>query len=108
MKKTVLLFAVAAVLVGCSTVVPVKGFTSNKGTWSGNWIAHKSFEMTDGKVVCAGKPKNKWSNFTIVIPFTCDDGRSGQLTETEAVTGRATAEFSDGTVGEFYWGTALS
>jgi uncharacterized protein YceK len=108
MKKTVLLFAVAAVLVGCSTVVPVKGFTSNKSTWIGSFDTSKSFQMSDGKVACSGKGKSKWSNFTVVIPFTCDDGRTGQLTETKALSGRATAEFSDGTVGEFYWGTALS
>lgn len=98
---------VCTALTACSASVPVKGFSSDKAQWTGSFDLSTKFKMTDGSVNCNGKGKTVWSNFTIFLPFTCDDGRTGSLTELAATSGKAEAKFSDGTTGKFYWGKAL-
>lgn len=95
------------VLVGCSATLPVKGYTNDRQIWTGSLKGKKEFEMSNGSVTCTGSSETNWSAYTIIIPFSCIDGRTGKLSETKALSAKATAEFSDGTQGEFYWGVGL-
>ena len=106
-KKLVLISFIACGLAGCSLKTPVKGFTSDKNTWVGYFEPYGEFTMSNGSVECTGEPKDDWSNFTIRFEFDCTDGRSGVITEDKAITGQATAKFSDGTDGKFYFGHGM-
>jgi hypothetical protein len=108
MKKfsKISLLLCAGLVAGCSVKVPVKGLSSINEDWVGQF-ERKYFEMSNGSTTCTGKPENSWSDFTIRIPFECDDGRTGVLKENKAVSGKVTATFSDGTSGVFSMGHGI-
>ena len=99
-------FALAS-LSACGMKVPVKGSIS-QDTWVGYYTATpKAFTMSNGVVQCDGQPKTPWSDFTILIDFTCTDGRTGTLKEDQAISGKATVNFSDGSSGKFVMGHGI-
>ena len=94
-------------LSGCTTKMAIKGYTSDNSTWVGYSIPYSEFKMSNGSIECTGKSTDVWSDFTIRYDFTCSDGRSGVIKEDKAISGKATANFSDGTEGKFYWGMGM-
>lgn len=98
----------ATMLASCGMKVPLKGVTTDRDTWVGYYTANPHmFSMSNGSVSCSGKPKSSWGDFTILIPFTCDDGRTGTLKETKAMSGQAYVQFSDGATGNFQMGHGI-
>ena len=96
-----------ATLTACGVKVPVKGEISDN-TWVGYYTANPhTFSMSNGEVQCEGKTKSSWSDFTILINFTCSDGKTGTLKEDKAMSGKATVTFSDGSVGKFVMGHGI-
>jgi hypothetical protein len=96
-----------ASLTACATKVPLKGSIS-QDAWVGYYTANPhTFSMTNGVVKCEGKPKSSWSDFTVLIDFTCTDGRTGTLKEDKAMSGKASVTFSDGSSGNFLMGHGI-
>ena len=105
--KTLSMIIAFGALSACGMKVPVKGSIS-QDAWVGYYTANPhTFSMSNGVVQCEGKPKSSWSDFTIMIDFTCTDGRTGTLKEDTAMSGKASVIFSDGSTGKFVMGHGI-
>jgi hypothetical protein len=102
----------AALLVGCSTTVPVAVIGQHgeimRGTSTASLFSGGSFSVTDGKVTCSGSYNALNESQTITMPVLCTDGRRGIITATRdsAVSGGGKVRLSDGTEADFIFGEA--
>ncbi|WP_152544607.1 hypothetical protein [Actibacterium mucosum] len=100
-------------LCSCATsfTVPVTG-TIGKTPAQGNATARLSGEgdfwvATIDGLRCEGKYDSLDTTPTIVVPTTCNDGRSGTLLITRSlrgISGTVTGKLNDGTQGRFVFG----
>jgi hypothetical protein len=112
--KTLGAIALCAVIAGCAAIevtVPVHG------KMAGAPVSGQATGRGDGKGVfwvdmpgggrCHGEYDSLSKEHTFVVPAKCDDGRTGTITiirNANLVGGKATAEISDGTRGQFVFG----
>ncbi|WP_298870900.1 hypothetical protein [uncultured Bradyrhizobium sp.] len=70
-----------------------------------------SFEVSDGKLSCAGTYSIGNPSTTITIPVLCNDGRKGLVTATReygGMSGGGRFTLNDGSTGDFVFGAAAS
>jgi hypothetical protein len=70
-----------------------------------------SFEVSDGKLSCAGSYSLGNPSATITTPVLCNDGRKGLVTATReygGISGGGRFTLNDGTTGDFIFGAAAS
>jgi hypothetical protein len=106
MKKVLLSAVVMTTLTACASVsLPVTGVTSNGEQWSG-YFTIREFTLAGDGVICKGATPTGTQRVQ-TASFVCDDGRTGTATtnRTSMTGGVGTFQVSDGTVGEFTYGT---
>ena len=106
MKKFLLVALVSITVTACASVsLPVTGVTSNGAQWSG-YFTIREFTLAGDGVICQGATPTGTQRVQ-TASFVCDDGRTGTATtnRTSMTGGVGTFQLSDGTVGEFAYGT---
>ncbi len=109
---------VALALASCARTLTVPVAVVTKAVPSGimrgsNTITglDASFEVSDGKLSCAGSYSLGNPSATITIPVLCNDGRKGLVTATRdygGMSGGGRFTLNDGTTGDFIFGAAAS
>src|SRR5215510_16325581 len=88
MKKLVIL--VGLVAAGCSVTEPVAVIGANGQVLRGTTTAAMdggTFQVTDGKLTCAGSYDSWDTSVTISMPVHCSDGRKGFVIATREASG---------------------
>jgi hypothetical protein len=70
-----------------------------------------SFSVSNGSLTCAGNYNSLNTSPTISIPVLCNDGRKGIVTVTRdnsGLSGGGHFTLTDGTTGDFMFGTAAA
>lgn len=106
--------ALFVLLTGCTTTVPVAvigpGGLLLRGTATAS-ISGGSFQVTDGKLTCAGTYDSLDMSTTITMAVHCNDGRKGFVVATRDANGRdgsGTVTLNDGTKADFVFGHAAA
>lgn len=112
MRKTVLAVVLAVSLAGCSVTEPVVVIGKNGQILRGTATADLSggrFNVTDGKLTCAGSYDGYDTSTTISMPVHCNDGRKGMVIATRDAGGRSGSgrvRLDDGMDADFIFGPA--
>ncbi|MDZ5448636.1 hypothetical protein [Labrys sp. ZIDIC5] len=115
MKKTTVV-ALAIMLAGCSTTLPVAVVTKGVpgGIMRGTTTAALSggtFGVSSGNLRCSGSYDAMDTSPTISMPVLCSDGRKGIITATRdnsGMSGGGRFTLNDGTTGDFMFGAAAA
>jgi hypothetical protein len=104
--------ALILLLTGCSITVPVAVINEDghilRGTSTAN-LSGGTFEVTDGKLTCAGSYDSLDTSVTISMPVHCNDGRKGFVIATReksGVSGSGRVRLNDGSEADFVFGKA--
>lgn len=104
----------ALLIIGCTITQPVAVISKNgqilRGTATAT-MSGGSFQVTDGRLTCAGSYDALDDSLTISMPTTCSDGRRGIVIATRdrsGLSGAGTVRMSDGEEATFMFGRAAT
>jgi hypothetical protein len=99
-------------LTSCTVTGPVAVIGHDgkilRGTYTAS-LSGGSFQVTDGKLTCAGSYDSMDTSSTITMPVHCSDGRKGFVVSTRqpnGVDGFGKVTLNDGTQADFVFGKA--
>jgi hypothetical protein len=114
MKNVVAAGGLVWLLSGCSYTVPVAVIGDNGQILGGTATAAMSggtFQVTDGKLTCAGSYDSWSTSVTISMPVHCNDGRKGLVIATRdagGMSGSGRVRLDDGMEADFIFGDAAA
>ena len=113
--RTLLMLVSVAGLAGCNSVQTAYIDSTGKHgrgeiTYGVHNMENGKFSITDNGVTCRGAFPD-WSDYTVVFPVQCTDGRAGQASMTRptstgvsVLAGEGTIQFTDGQTKRFVYG----
>ena len=112
--KRILLLSTLLTVTACAITQPVTVIDQKSHIMRGTATAALSggtFQVTDGKVTCAGSYDSLDLSTTITMPVHCSDGRKGIVTATRDNSGQSGSgriRMSDGKEADFIFGPAAA
>ncbi|WP_162797983.1 hypothetical protein [Sulfitobacter sp. JL08] len=114
MNKKIVLLCLALVTAGCDITQPVAVISPEgrvlKGTTTASTTQSGSFQVSDGKLTCAGTYDAYSMSESLSFPVTCNNGMKGLGTvvrEASGMAGSGSVRMTDGTDWTFVFGSAV-